>query len=486
MHAAVLGPRGRALDASPDGRWILVATPRASDAANQDYDLFAVHLDAGSRVAIDTVTGRSVTEALWSPDGSRIAWVARVGEERQQEAFIAFANGTGAENVTRHPADDYHVAWSGDGDLLGFTSMRDGNAELYAFSVHERRLWRLTRDPAQDDWARFAPSGRLVAFESTRGGESGVYIMASLGGEPVRVGAGLSIAVLDWRGGSRRYLDRLRLDATVAGTEDTISIHVAGVDQFGNAMDVADADVDLVDGDRASLVTGVDSTTRLLIGRSAGLVRLVASAGGWRVDTAIIRVGTAPIVLADGPSSPEKWRSLGDPRPVNAGNRVLLNGDGDGESGLLSRDVIPVLPGLELVVDFAGVDSFALNRTSLNVAMVAPEQAGVIDSLAPQFLRHISATWDGDARRMIFAVGREVHSELVPMSASGGSLRFRMRVEPDSTVSFHVGGAPRWRSTVRAIDGRSARRAQAWIGGRSTGALQVERARLAFARVSSP
>jgi hypothetical protein len=147
---------------------------------------------------------------------------------------------------------------------------------------------------------------------------------------------------------------------------------------------------------------------------------------------------------------------------------------------------VPVLPGLELSVELADVDTAALNRTGLSVSMVAPEQSGVLDSLSPQFLRHLSATWDGDARRMIFVVGREVQTEPAPIPVTGGALRLRVRVETDSTVSFHLGGVQRWRSTVRVIDGRGTRRAQVWIGGRSTGAIRVARARLGFARVSSP
>ena len=94
--------------------------------------------------------------------------VARVGAERQREVYVSLADGSDVQNVSRHPADDFHIAWSGDGALLAFTSMRDGNAELYALGVDEGRLWRLTRDPAQDDRAAYSTSGRVVAFESTR------------------------------------------------------------------------------------------------------------------------------------------------------------------------------------------------------------------------------------------------------------------------------------------------------------------------------
>jgi DNA-binding SARP family transcriptional activator/dipeptidyl aminopeptidase/acylaminoacyl peptidase len=474
--------RARILGASPDGRWILAAVPRGGDAEPSDADLYAVHLDSDGRVPLDTVAHRSVTEASWSPDGSRIAWVARMGDARQQEVFIAFAGGGGTENVTRHPADDYHIAWSGDGELLGFASMRDGNPELYAFGVQERRLWRLTRDPAQDDWPRFSPSGRFVAFESMRGGEAGVYVMPALGGEAVRVGAGFPLSVREWRG-ARRYLDRVRIEASSGSSADTVLLRITGYDQRGSTFRVPGAGFRVVDSDVASLASAGDSVSRLLIGRRSGLARVVASVGGWRVDTALVRLGTDAVVLADGSPDARQWRWLGHPPSRATSVGVVLNADGDSENGLLSRDIVPVMPGLELSADFDGLDAVALQRASLSVAVVAPEQAGVLDSLAPQFLRHISASWDGDARRLILAAGREVHAEQTALALDGSVLRFRLRVESDSTVSFHVGGVQRWRSSVKVIDARGVRRAQAWIGGRSTGALRVSAVRVELARV---
>jgi DNA-binding SARP family transcriptional activator len=480
-HASLVGERGRVVGTSPDGRWILVVAPRESE-NDPDTDLFAVHLGEGVRVALDTATHRSVTEAAWSPDGSRIAWVARVGEERQQEVFIALASGARMENLTRHPADDYHIAWSGDGDLLGFTSMRDGNPELYAFGVQERRLWRLTRDQAQDDWPRFSSSGRYVAFESTRGGEAGVYVMPALGGEAVRIGAGLPLSVREWRG-PHRYLDRLRLDASSGRSADTVLLRVVGYDQRGNAVDVPGAEFRVVDSTQASLVPAGDSVSRILVGRRSGLVRVVASVGGWRVDTALVRLGTTTVVLASGAPIAQEWRVLGSPAMHRTSAGIVLNAEGGSESGLLSRDIVPVVPGLEVGADFNGLDSATLQHASLSIALVAPEQAGVLDSLAPQFLRHVSATWDGDARRLILAVGREVHAEQTALALDGAVLQFHLRVEPDSTVSFHVGGAQRWRSSVKVIDGRGARRAQAWIGGRSTGSVRVSAARVELVSV---
>lgn len=469
----------RALGWSPDGRWVLVATAPVAGGA-PDADLFAMRADGGGRVPLDTADHRSVVEAQWSPDGSRIAWVARVGSERQQEIFLSLADGSGVENLTRHPADDYHVSWSGDGDLLGFTSMRDGNAELYAITMRERRLWRLTRDAGQDDWARFAPSGRLVAFESTRGGTLGVFVMAALGGEPVKIGNAQALSVQDWRAGRPRYVEHVRVAAArLPEPGDTVALRISAVDQFGDSIGASAASVTVLDSMRARIIVDSATGTRHLVGRQAGLVRIVADVGRWRFDTASVRVGSAPLTLSDGPARPAEWRVLGDPRPGVGSTGVALNGDREWESGILSRLVVPVVPGLSVSVSLSGAFASASAASStVSIALVAPEHPTTLDSLAPQFLRHASLTWDADARRTIYAVGREVFSQQALLESESGPVMIEIRVEPDSTVSFGIAGRQRWRSTLKLVGARSASRAQLWIGGRSTGAIRVSGVRV--------
>ena len=469
----------RALGWSPDSRWVLIATSRSGPDGRTDTDLFAARADGAGRVVLDTAAHRSVVEAAWSPDGSRIAWVARVGAEPQQEVFVSFADGSRAENVTRHPADDYHIGWSGDGELLGFTSMRDGNAELYAVSMREGRLWRLTRDPAQDDFARFSSTGRLVAFESTRGGRLGVHVMAALGGEPLRVQHSEPLSVYGWRG-NHRYVEHVRLEAErIPEPGDTVALRVAAVDQLGDSIGTSAIGISVVDVEAGAIVADSAAQQYRFTARRAGLVRVVADAGRWRFDTALIRVGRTAVTLIEGRGAPADWRLLGYPAPIFEPGGVALNGDGEWESGVLSRVVIPLAPSLVVRASLDSSTGTAQARSpSFSLALVAPEQPAALDSLAPQFLRYASLTWDSDARRLVYAVGREVFSE-----QGARPTTIVMRVESDSTVSFSVSGSQRWRSTLRISGARSASSAQVWLGGRSTGRLRVSGVRVMLERL---
>ena len=477
----------RALGWSPDSRWLLFSRSRDAGSDTEfDNDLYAYSLRDPSRIRlIDGSPQRTIVEAAWSPDGSRIAWVARVGVERQREVYVSFADGSGAQNVSRHPSDDFRIAWSGDGALLAFTSMRDGNAELYAVGVEEGRLWRLTRDPAQDDRAAFSTSGRVVAFESTRGGVARTYVMPALGGEPQQIGGSDVLSIEGWRGGPRRYLDRVRIRTDVVpASGDSATVTLLGLDQQGDSTGVPAVRWEMLDSSIATLAPAPDSggTQRVVVGHRPGIARLVASVGAWRSDTAFVRVGAQPIRLMS--FEPDRagmrhWQTLGSPQPgiTLVGGRPLLslNADREWDSGVLSRSEFPLTPSLEFAAILTFPGTVGDPATGVSMALVAPEADDALDHDAPQFLNRVSFTWSAEPRQFLFAVGREVHVAVARV-APGADIDVRIRVEPDSTVTFVVDGETRWRSALRVITPRHEGEVHAWVGGRATGAAGIRRA----------
>jgi DNA-binding SARP family transcriptional activator len=457
---------------SPDGRWLLATT--GGSEAPFDRQLVAFRVAGGrfERRIVDPTVARSVVEAAWSPDGSRIAWVSRVGAERQLEVFVANADGRNVRNVSRAPADDQHIAWSPDGQLLAFTSVRDGNAELYALSFPENRLWRLTSDAAQDDAARFSTNGRLIAFESTRGGAAAVYVMPALGGDARRVEAARPISVVKWIGRPARYIDRVLIEQPQRVRRgDTSTFRLVALDQFDEAIVAGDVEWTVLDSLVARRLPGEDESLRI-VARNDGIARVAASVGGWRFDTAIVALGNSRITLLRSAGNPAlSWQALGAPRPAFSSTGIALLSDREWDSGILSRDVVPLVPGLAMqaVLDLPLAD-LGDPLANSSVALVAPEDTSTIDADAPQFLRYASLRWNAESGRIFYAVGREVFSEAASVVVQNGSrFSIELRIEDDSTVSFRVAGRERWRSSLRILEARQSARAQVWISTRATG-----------------
>src|SRR5204863_5095230 len=68
-------------------------------------------------------------------------------------------------------------SWSPDGAKLAFTSVRDGNWEIYVMNADGSGQTRLTNNAATDDVSAWSPGGAKIAFASNRDGNYEIYVM---------------------------------------------------------------------------------------------------------------------------------------------------------------------------------------------------------------------------------------------------------------------------------------------------------------------
>jgi TolB protein len=113
----------------------------------------------------------------WSPDGSRLAFVSR--RSGDEEIYVARADGSRPQRVTRSPGPDLSPAWSPDGRQLAWSRDReiwtmraDGGGKRRV--VAKAQAWHEHHSPT---W-----HGRMIVYSSNR--------VSNFNGELFRVGLG--------------------------------------------------------------------------------------------------------------------------------------------------------------------------------------------------------------------------------------------------------------------------------------------------------
>jgi Tol biopolymer transport system component len=126
-------------------------------------------------------------EGAWSPNGLQIAYTQTV-EPSNSEIFVANRDGSGAHNLTNAPGyDDDSAVWSPDGTTIAFTRYYGGAGEIFVMNADGSGQTNLTNNPAADDDPTWSPDGTKIAFTTNRGptGDNEVFVMNADGSNPV-------------------------------------------------------------------------------------------------------------------------------------------------------------------------------------------------------------------------------------------------------------------------------------------------------------
>jgi Tol biopolymer transport system component len=88
---------------------------------------------------------------IYSPDGSKIAFSARMSDDYEHKVWVIKSDGSGLRSPANR--EGWYPAWSPDGRYLLFTGFRHGiSTSLYLVSVEGGKLIRMTPDNAHSTW----------------------------------------------------------------------------------------------------------------------------------------------------------------------------------------------------------------------------------------------------------------------------------------------------------------------------------------------
>ncbi len=108
--------------------------------------------------------------AVWSPDGTRVAFVST--RDGRPQVYVMNADGTQQRRVSGASELSLHPSWAPDGRRLAFASFRDGRNGIYVAELvdgHEARETRLATLQADAAGLAWSPDGSRIAYVLSTG-----------------------------------------------------------------------------------------------------------------------------------------------------------------------------------------------------------------------------------------------------------------------------------------------------------------------------
>jgi Tol biopolymer transport system component len=164
---------------SPDGKQIIFQSNPGGTAPTACDQMFTMNLDGSNRHQISK--GGRTTCGYFYPDGKSILYASthlasadcppRPSYERgyvwpvyaSYDIFRARPDGSNLQRLTTTPGYDAEATIGPDGRIV-FTSVRDGDMEIYSMNGDGSDVRRLTNRPGPDGGPWFSPDGKQIVF----------------------------------------------------------------------------------------------------------------------------------------------------------------------------------------------------------------------------------------------------------------------------------------------------------------------------------
>ncbi len=158
--------------------------------------IYMMGLDGTNLVQL-TKLDSGACQPSWSPDGSQLVFTSPCrgrgdfldGDYSDSSLFMMNVDGTGIKQLMNVPGADFDPDWSPDGKKIAFTSLRDGNKQIYVLDVDSLAVARLTSldvniENSEPAWS---PDGKKIAYLVKRVGTYQVWVMNSTGQDNIQV-----------------------------------------------------------------------------------------------------------------------------------------------------------------------------------------------------------------------------------------------------------------------------------------------------------
>jgi Tol biopolymer transport system component len=158
---------------SPDLKWLVFQSNR-----NTNWDLFILDTVTGNEVQL-TNSPANETFPAWSPNGKQIAYISE--ENGNTDLYIVDVNGTNLKRITTD-GKTVNAVWSPEGYRIAYQSERNGNLDIYSYDLKADKEYRVTDYHGQDSGPTWDCGGTNLAFTSIRDGNPNIFQVFWKGG----------------------------------------------------------------------------------------------------------------------------------------------------------------------------------------------------------------------------------------------------------------------------------------------------------------
>jgi serine/threonine protein kinase/Tol biopolymer transport system component len=138
----------------------------------------------------------------WSPDGQKLVFVSpckgnliiSAPPPANTSLYMINADGTELKQLSSVPGADFEPRWSPDGERIAFTSIRDGNMQVYVLNLADEEVTRLTfanlfgsDSDAEARQASWSPFGNQLLLAVKRVGAYQVWVITDTGQSPQQI-----------------------------------------------------------------------------------------------------------------------------------------------------------------------------------------------------------------------------------------------------------------------------------------------------------
>lgn len=146
-------------------------------------EIYSMHADGSDQVNL-TSDPADDYDPVWSPDGTRIAFVSNRsdGEEGGLHIFVMNADGSSLARISNQ-GDSQFPDWSPEGNKIAYSSQGD----VYVVNLVEDTETNVTNSPEKDEQPKFSPDGQRILWLKGDGENMQIFTMDLDGGNVVQV-----------------------------------------------------------------------------------------------------------------------------------------------------------------------------------------------------------------------------------------------------------------------------------------------------------